>query len=335
MVLWRGHGRFATLFKFLAGRFLANPDSVLDVERQHAVWQWVLQRRRSMKLKSLNAWLKLSAYLRGHGPLPPTEELTGYVTDFRAGLRAAVAGANAADGIAPGLRADSMFWRRLNLTAAEAALLRVDARDAAEPARRTFEVAWANYLRWTFARGKFYSFPSLRPSQYLYVAENKSLAGREARAEDDAWGRSLSVAWFESQEVTDEGTVVRRLDRISAEDLTTMLSTLAEILHAAGVPYPALGAAATARTVEIAMENVYADTPRYVHPAEHLWQEDDAWTCLLREPDPAETKYLAETPLEDLTNMTLARPLEIMKGVDRRAAWTRTKADLLAALAAP
>ena len=33
--------------------------SVLDIERQHAVWQWVLLRRRAMKLKSMNAWLKL------------------------------------------------------------------------------------------------------------------------------------------------------------------------------------------------------------------------------------------------------------------------------------
>ena len=90
--LWKRGGRYSHLFKFLAGRFLANPDSVLDVERQHAVWQWVLQRRRAMKLKSLNAWLKLSAYLRGHDALPTAEELQPYIANIRAGMRAAMAG---------------------------------------------------------------------------------------------------------------------------------------------------------------------------------------------------------------------------------------------------
>ena len=53
--LWKSGGCFAHLFKFLADRFLANPDSVLGIERQHAVWQWVLSRRRAIKLKSMNA----------------------------------------------------------------------------------------------------------------------------------------------------------------------------------------------------------------------------------------------------------------------------------------
>ena len=39
VLLWKGGGQFAYLFKFLAARFLANPDSVLDDERQHAIWQ--------------------------------------------------------------------------------------------------------------------------------------------------------------------------------------------------------------------------------------------------------------------------------------------------------
>ena len=70
-------GVFAPLFRFLAPRFLSNPDHVMDVERQHATWQRVLQRRRALKLKSLNAWLKLSDQLRDGGELPPSQELKG------------------------------------------------------------------------------------------------------------------------------------------------------------------------------------------------------------------------------------------------------------------
>ena len=54
-VVWGAKGTFAPLYRFLAPRYLSCPDHVLDVERQHAVWQWVLARRRSLKLKSLNA----------------------------------------------------------------------------------------------------------------------------------------------------------------------------------------------------------------------------------------------------------------------------------------
>ena len=144
VLLWKGGGRFAHLFKFRAARFLANPDSVLDVERQHAIWQWVLLRRRSMKLKSMNAWLKLGQYLRGHAELPSAEELQPYLSNIRRGERLAMAGVRGDDVIAQGLRHDSLYWSRLNLSVSEAALLAADARDAATPSARTFEVAWSN-----------------------------------------------------------------------------------------------------------------------------------------------------------------------------------------------
>ena len=32
IVIWKGGGRFAHLLQFLAARFLANPDSVVDIE---------------------------------------------------------------------------------------------------------------------------------------------------------------------------------------------------------------------------------------------------------------------------------------------------------------
>ena len=56
--------------------FLANPDNVMDVERLHATWKWVLMKRRSLKLKSLNAWLKLGSFLHHNGALPSVDVLT-------------------------------------------------------------------------------------------------------------------------------------------------------------------------------------------------------------------------------------------------------------------
>ena len=156
VLVWKGGAQFAALFKFDAARFLANPNSVLDVERQHAIWQWVLARRRGMKLKSLNAWLKLGTYLRDHQSLPDADDLEPHLNDIRARGRAAMAALVASDTIAPGLRHDSLYWSRLNLTVSEAALLRADTLDVAEPARRTFETAWSNYLRSTFEEGQFY-----------------------------------------------------------------------------------------------------------------------------------------------------------------------------------
>ena len=62
-LLWRGNGKWAKLFLYLAPRFMASPDHVLDCERQHARWQWLLQARRSLKLRNMNAVLRLRTFL--------------------------------------------------------------------------------------------------------------------------------------------------------------------------------------------------------------------------------------------------------------------------------
>ena len=40
-LLWHSKGKYESLFKFLAPRFLLAPDHVLDAERVHARWQWI------------------------------------------------------------------------------------------------------------------------------------------------------------------------------------------------------------------------------------------------------------------------------------------------------
>ena len=100
--LWKQGGQWAHLYKFLAVRFLANPDNVMDVERLHALWKWVLLRRRSLKLKSMNAWLKLGSYLHHNGAIPPMTELAPYIREIKGRYRQALEDVKFQDIIAPG-----------------------------------------------------------------------------------------------------------------------------------------------------------------------------------------------------------------------------------------
>ena len=70
VALWQNRGRYRSLFKFLAPRFLISPDHVLDAERIHARWQWLLGLKRNLKLHSLNAVLRISHYLENNIQFP-------------------------------------------------------------------------------------------------------------------------------------------------------------------------------------------------------------------------------------------------------------------------
>ncbi len=72
-LVWRRQGRWAYLFKFLAGRFTGNGDTVLDCESMHARWKWISEHRRSIRFRLLNSVLKLALYLERHGDFPVAE----------------------------------------------------------------------------------------------------------------------------------------------------------------------------------------------------------------------------------------------------------------------
>ena len=75
VLLWKGHGKFEVLFKFVAPRFLLAPDHVLDAERGHARWQWVCDKKKALKLMALNASLRLQHYIENNQSLPSFEAL--------------------------------------------------------------------------------------------------------------------------------------------------------------------------------------------------------------------------------------------------------------------
>ena len=81
-LLWRGRGAYQDLFRFLALRFLANPDSVLGCESVHAQWKWLEQNSRGIKFPLLNAMLKLQNYLRlNNNSFPPAGEVDSFLRE--------------------------------------------------------------------------------------------------------------------------------------------------------------------------------------------------------------------------------------------------------------
>ena len=68
--VWKGHGKYECLFKFLAPRFLMAPDHVLDAERVHARWQWSCLQKRGLKLQGLNASLRITHVLENNQCFP-------------------------------------------------------------------------------------------------------------------------------------------------------------------------------------------------------------------------------------------------------------------------
>ena len=58
--LWRGHGAYRNLYRFIAPRCLANGDSVVPVEAIHSRWQREERARPHMKLILLNSVLRIN-----------------------------------------------------------------------------------------------------------------------------------------------------------------------------------------------------------------------------------------------------------------------------------
>ena len=91
-----------------------------------------------------------------------------------------------------------------------------------------FVGAWRNYIKTVFKKGFMYKL-SCRPSVHFYVAENKTLAGKEEKGyAEEALGRKLAVAFFEKvgeslvQRVNREGTSLHQTPLSVAELMQTI-----------------------------------------------------------------------------------------------------------------
>ena len=116
--LWHGRGAFGNLFKWLATLFLVSPDHVLDCERVHARWQWLVAQRRSLLLPSLNAILKVTHYLDRHdGNLPPHDNLQPHLEAAAQEFNWDLGRIQDDENIARGWRHQMLFRDRFNLGA--------------------------------------------------------------------------------------------------------------------------------------------------------------------------------------------------------------------------
>ena len=181
-------------------------------------------------------------------------------------------------------------------------------------------------MKSVFQKGFMYRV-SCNPSVVLYVAENKTLAGKEDRAyEGEAMGRNGPCVF----EDADAG-MVRRVDR-GLVGMKQELLTLAELLQTlGGIAVPA-DPDRTAAQTELLLESLYQglDIQRIKctlepgAPDVHIYSLDDAV--------PAEAAFCNESPADHRTKMALARALqrndEFHAGETLQVAWTKSLAEL-------
>ena len=193
-----------------------------------------------------------------------------------------------------------------------------------------FTVSWRNYIRSVFQKGFMYRL-SCKPSVILYVAENKTLAGKEDRKYGgEALGRKMAIVFFEDLIGSD---LVRRVDR-ETSGMKQVLLSVAELLQTVGgVAVPADPGSPASQT-EILLERLYEGlrVQRFSGITEpgahepHVFQLDGEVG--------AEQALAQETPVANHTKMLLARALqrnnEFAPDETLQSAWGESLASLKA-----
>ena len=325
--VWQGGGAYTSLFKALAVRFLVAPDEVLDCERAHARWNWVCEAKRQIRLPLMNAQLRTTSYMEAHGDqLPAGEEWSRRLSEQVAAYRAAMTAALANDAIAPGFRRRCVFLERFNLRAQDVAHLMADDDGGVGPGneglarlRNSYQETCSVYLKKTFAARHFYQFPGLDPTVWTYVMENKTLAGREERAADEAQGRALVVCFFRQAPGAADETIVTRSDTSSTGMAAVVLSVAELALHLgyALPPDAARSSADSERMVEEALFSIARVRCRH----ECVPGAPDAHTYRLLDEQDAEEAFWNDHALEEHTKIDIARRLELQHGWDRKPLW--------------
>ena len=169
---------------------------------------------------------------------------------------------------------------------------------------------------------------SCKPSVVLYIAENKTLGGREDRGyEGDAMGRNMAVVFFEDL----KGGLVRRVSRENLA-MQQMLLSIAEVLQTiGGIAVPA-DPERTAAQTELLLESQYEQleilrftcTLEPAAPESHVFHLDGEVN--------AESALALELPAEHRTKMVLARCLqrheELLEEETLQGAWSKNLATL-------
>ena len=343
--VWHKGIAFAELFMFIADRFLGAPDSVVDCEGCHAKWQWIMGAKRGIRFKTLNAILKIKAWMQHYGSLPDIGEFDRFLCDVRNIRETVIRSALSDPAVASGQASAQVDNARFNLRPMDMELVRrrIEMRPDAP---QTPEVAWGMYVRFLFEAQTFYAFKRLAPNMFLFVGENKSMPNRHTPADDAAIGRHLTVAWFTvaaSQNHTSDNSVLVVPCACDGQHLELVASTIAEISKAAGYYPDDITADETERSVELKHEQrllhhevVAYSSDRYSY--EHGAGCGEKWAFLLHEdppPEDIEDYCFVRRELQQLTKMALARRIQLTTGcadAHRDALWALPKATLLAQL---
>ena len=258
-------------------------------------------------MQTLNASLRLTHYLENNQTFPSHEDLLPHLEaeqdQHRLDLKALEEGGE----VALGWRSEFLYRDRFNLAAADKDLVADGPAGPAAPAPigGPFAVAWRNYMKSVFQKGFMYRL-SCKPSVVLYIAENKTLSGKEDRMyQGEALGRKMAVVFFEDA----EGGLVRRVNREGLA-MEQQLLSLAELLQTiGGVELPA-DPERTAATTELLLESHYQhlELLRFTCTLEVAAPEVHVFS--LEEQVNAEAAYALELPPDQRTKMVLARSLQ-------------------------
>ena len=169
---------------------------------------------------------------------------------------------------------------------------------------------------------------SLNPSVVLYVAENKTLAGKEDRAyEGEALGRSLALVFFEDC----DGGLVRRVER-GTLGMQQQLLTLAEVLQTIGGVNLPPNVERTAAETELLLESHYQNLELIRFRCTHEPAAPHVHMYTLHDEAHAETAYCMSLKADQRTKMVLARALQhngaLAEGETLQKAWGESIATL-------
>jgi len=218
------------------------------------------------------------------------------------------------------------MWRaRLGLAAEDHRLVEADPQPAlhALQADSTFTAAWKNYVKLVLKKGYWFAFAD-KPSVLFLVLDNKTLPGREERAAGEATGRKLVLSFYELASGDPDLAVPTHR---ATGALEFSLLTLAELLQTCQLGNLPLDPERTSADTELLLEAEFLnlDLTRYEGTAEPSAAPHAAH---LGQGSHAEDAHCAETRLEDLTKMALARHLARSGALGQRetlrSAWSLT-----------
>ena len=329
-LLWHSKLEYEALFRFIGPRFLLAPDHVLDTERIHARWQWACSVKRGQTMQALNAELRLRHYLEHNLEPPDFEDLNTHLIAERQDVRQRLQTLTDSKDIALGCRSSWIYRARLNLSAAEHRLVEALHDPTSTTGSEQYGIAWRNYLRQVLTKDFIYTV-SFKPSVFLYVVDNKIVAGREVRdGKVEALGSKLVFGLFEA--MPGEPHLFRRVHR-EIVGMRQDLLTLAELLATLGCSLPEgldLSANAREQMLEAYFQNLTISKWRV---EEEVYHEEPLIFAITDEQD-AEDAMAFKADAQACTKMTLARLMQrndgLGEGQSLQDAFKLSKEDLIA-----